>query len=137
MTVAFNSYVSRLLPLRLPRVCVAVTGSDATEMVDKAEALVRDNTFIEFRLDYLSRPALALPKIKRFCEYHPHVVAIATCRRVANGGRFRGSVASQLETLSKAAGAGCQFQRQAREFRVGVVVGVGQVSQEVLARLAL
>src|SRR5438445_4147727 len=108
-TAAPNSYISRLLPLRLPRVCVAVTGSDASEIVEKAEALVRDNTFLEFRLDYLSRPALALPKIKRFTEYHPHVVVIATCRRVANGGRFRGSLASQLDLLAKASAAGCQL----------------------------
>src|SRR5438876_9621735 len=108
MISAQPTYVPRLLPLRLPRVCVAVTGSDPSEMVDKAEALVRDNTFLEFRLDYLSRPALALPKIKRFTEYHPHVVVIATCRRVANGGRFRGSLASQLDVLAKASAAGCQ-----------------------------
>ena len=109
MNAVPHSYVSRLLPLRLPRVCVAVTGSDGTEMVEKAEALVRDNTFLEFRLDYLSRPALALPKIKRFTEYHPHVVAIGTCRRVVNGGRFRGSIASQLDMLAKASAAGCQL----------------------------
>ena len=54
-------------------------------------------------------PALALPKIKRFTEYHPHVTVIATCRREANGGKFRGSVASQLDVLSKAAAAGCQL----------------------------
>lgn len=109
MTFAANSIVPRLLPLRLPRVCVAVTGSDGAEMVEKAEALVRDNTFLEFRLDYLSRPALALPRIKRFTEYHPHVVSIATCRRVPSGGRFRGSVAAQLDVLGKAAAAGCQL----------------------------
>src|SRR5437660_2485727 len=109
MSAVPHSYVSRLLPLRLPRVCVAVTGSDASEIVEKAEALVLDNTFLEFRLDYLSRPALALPKIKRFTEYHPHVVVIATCRRVANGGRFRGSLASQLDLLAKASAAGCQL----------------------------
>jgi len=108
-TAAPNSYIARLLPLRLPRVCVAVTGSDPTEMVEKAEALVRDNTFLEFRLDYLSRPGLVLPKIKRFTEYHPHVVAVATCRRVASGGKFRGSVASQLDLLGKASTAGCQL----------------------------
>ena len=34
-------------------------------MVDKAEALARDNPFLEFRLDYLPRPALALVKVKR------------------------------------------------------------------------
>src|SRR5436853_6453765 len=109
MTTAPNVLMSRLIPLRLPRVCTAVTASDPTELIEKAEALVRDNTFLEFRLDYLSRPALALPKIKRFTEYHPHVVVIGTCRRVANGGRFRGSIASQLDLLTRASAAGCQL----------------------------
>ena len=80
------------LPLRLPRVCVAVIGADANELADKAEALVRDNSFLELRLDYLSKPALAIPRIKRFREAHPGTVVIATCRRVANGGKFRGSI---------------------------------------------
>jgi 3-dehydroquinate dehydratase/shikimate dehydrogenase len=109
MTTAPTSYLARLRPLRLPRVCVAVTDSDPTVLVEKAEALVRDNTFLEFRLDYLPRPALALPRIKRFMEYHPHVVAIATCRRIASGGRFRGSLAAQLDVLGKACAAGCQL----------------------------
>src|ERR1700723_3749491 len=104
-----SAFTPRLLPLRLPRVCVAVIGSDPAEMVEKAEALVRDNSFLEFRLDYLSKPALALPKVKRFIESHPGTVVIATCRRVANGGKFHGSMASQLEVLSKAAAAGCQM----------------------------
>jgi 3-dehydroquinate dehydratase/shikimate dehydrogenase len=99
----------RLLPLRLPRVCVAVIGSDASNMIEKAEAVIRDNSFLEFRLDYLSKPALALPKIKRFMETHPGTVAIATCRRVAAGGKFRGSIASQLNVLAKAAASGCQL----------------------------
>ena len=109
MAAASNNFVARIRPLRLPRVCVAVIGSDASEMVEKAESLVRDNTFLEFRLDYLARPGLALPKIKEFNEYHPHVVSIATCRRVPGGGKFRGSVASQLEILGKATAAGCQL----------------------------
>ncbi len=109
MTAAPNQFVARLRPLRLPRVCVAVIGSDPAEMVEKAEVLVRDNTFLEFRLDYLSRPVLALARIKQFTEYHPHVATIATCRRVANGGKFRGSIASQLDILTKAAAAGCQL----------------------------
>src|ERR1700678_4831267 len=103
-----TAFTPRLLPLRLPRVCVAVIGSDPAEMLEKAEALVRDNAFLEFRLDYLPRPALALPKIKQFAEYHSHVVALATCRRVAAGGKFRGSVVSQLDILSKASASGCQ-----------------------------
>ena len=93
MTTAPNVLMSRLIPLRLPRVCTAVTATDPTELVEKAEPLVRDNTFLEFRLDYLPRPALALPKIKRFTEYHPHVAVIATCRRASSGGKFKGSIA--------------------------------------------
>lgn len=109
MTAASNNFVARFRPLRLPRVCVALTGSDAGEMVDKAETLIRDNSFLEFRLDYLRRPGLALPRIKQFNEYHPHVVCIATCRRAASGGHFRGSLAKQLDILTKAAAAGCQL----------------------------
>jgi 3-dehydroquinate dehydratase/shikimate dehydrogenase len=88
---------------------VAVTGSDPSAMTEKAEFLVRDNPFLEFRLDYLSNPALALPKIKRFLESHPGTVAIATCRRTASGGKFKGSIVSQLNLLAKAAASGCQL----------------------------
>src|ERR1700739_1127060 len=104
-----QSYIQRYLPLRLPRVCVAVTGTDPGELIEKAEGLVRDNPFLEFRLDYLPKPGLALPKIRGFFEVYPHAVVIATCRRATSGGKFRGSMASQLELLSKAATAGCQL----------------------------
>jgi 3-dehydroquinate dehydratase / shikimate dehydrogenase len=103
------AYTPRLLPLRLPRVCVAVIGSDAAEMADKAESLIRDNPFLEFRLDYLSKPGLAMPRIKRFVDSHPGTVIIGTCRRATSGGKFRGSIASQLDILNKAAAAGCQL----------------------------
>ena len=104
-----NHYGSRLSHLRLPRVCVAVFVSDAAQLIEKAESIVRDNTFIEFRLDYIPRPALALSRIKEFTEFHPHVTVIATCRRAASGGKFQGSIAAQLEILAKAAAAGCQL----------------------------
>src|SRR3981081_144860 len=103
------TYTPRLLPLRMPRVCVAVTGADASEMIEKAEALVRDNPFLEFRLDYLPKPGLAIPKIKAFMESRPGTVVMATCRRTVAGGRFRGSMASELDILAKASGAGCQL----------------------------
>jgi 3-dehydroquinate dehydratase/shikimate dehydrogenase len=109
MSSAASSYVPRLLPLRMPRVCVAVTGKDPTELTEKAESLVRDNPFLEFRLDYLPKPGLALPKIRSFFEMYPHAVVIATCRRASSGGRFKGTVAAQLDVLAKAAAAGCQL----------------------------
>lgn len=102
-------YMPRLLPLRLPRLCVAVIGSDPNEMTEKAEALVRDNSFLELRLDYLAKPGLAMPRVKRFLDSHPGTYVIATCRRAVSGGKFRGSIASQLDILSKASAAGCQL----------------------------
>ena len=107
MTAAANNFVARLRPLRLPRVCVAVIGSDPAEMLEKAETLARDNTFLEFRLDYLSKPGLAIPRVKRFIESYPGTVVVATCRRALSGGKFRGSIASQLDVLNKDAAAGC------------------------------
>src|SRR5690242_15960679 len=82
------TFTPRLFPSRLPRVCVAVTGSDGNEMAERAESLVRDNPFI---------------------ESNPGTVAIATCRRAASGGKFRGTIPSQLDILNKAAAAGCQL----------------------------
>src|ERR1700745_1528338 len=102
MISAARTYPPRLLPLRLPRVCVAVTASDPGELIEKADSLTRDTSFLEFRLDYISKPAVAFPKIKQFIQTHPGTVIIATCRRVASGGKFRGSIASQLYVLAKA-----------------------------------
>lgn len=104
-----TSLPPRHVPLRLPRICVAVTGTDAGEMLTRAESIVRDNPFIEFRLDYLKSPALGLARIRKFLESHGYVLAIGTCRRAVNGGKFRGSAAAQVEVLLKAAAAGCQI----------------------------
>jgi len=110
MVLASSSTLApRFLPMRLPRVCLALSGDTAEEMLDVAESMARDNPFVEFRLDYLKQPLAALPKIHRFLETHQYVTAIATCRRAENGGKFKGSLASELEVLSKAHAAGCQF----------------------------
>ena len=71
--------------------------------------MARDNPFLEFRLDYLKQPLAALPEVHRFLETHQYVTAIATCRRVDNGGKFKGSLAAQLDVLTKAHAAGCQI----------------------------
>jgi 3-dehydroquinate dehydratase / shikimate dehydrogenase len=110
MALALSSTpVTRLLPHRLPKVCLALSGETAEDMVATAESMARDNPFLEFRLDYLKQPLAALPKIHRFLETHQYVTAIGTCRRADNGGKFKGSLASQLEVLTKAHAAGCQL----------------------------
>src|SRR5215469_5974836 len=100
---------SRIQRFRLPRLCVAVIGSDPANLVERAESHVRDNPFLEFRLDYLSQPAAALPKLRHFLDLHPEATVVATCRRAVNGGKFKGSAAAQLELLTKAAATGFQL----------------------------
>ncbi len=102
-------YASRIQRFRLPRVCVAVVGEDPANILERAESLVRDNPFMEFRLDYLSNPAAGLPKLKHFLDMHPEATVIATCRRAVNGGKFKGSAAAQLDILTRAAATGFQL----------------------------
>jgi len=40
-----ETYTPRLMPLRLPRICVAITGTKPAEMISKAESLVREKPF--------------------------------------------------------------------------------------------
>ena len=96
----------QLLRSRLTKVCVAIVGSTPAEMVEKATSVVKETPFLEFRLDYLEKPLLALPKLKQFFADNTAATAIATCRRAANGGKFTGTIAAELEILFKAADAG-------------------------------
>jgi 3-dehydroquinate dehydratase/shikimate dehydrogenase len=91
---------------RIGKVCVAIIGSTPAELVEKATAAVRENTFLEFRLDYLPTPLTALPKIKQFLSERSEITAVGTCRRVATGGKFKGTIAAELEVLEKAASSG-------------------------------
>jgi len=88
---------------------VAIQGASPGEMLERAEAVLRDSKFLEFRLDSLSKPAAALPVLKEFLAGHRDVTAIATCRRKPFGGNFGGSLANELEVLAAAAEAGCQI----------------------------
>src|SRR5437660_9594116 len=110
MALATSSTLApRFLPMRLPKVCLALGGDTIDDMLATAESMARDNPFLEFRLDYLKQPLAALPKVHRFLETHQYVTAIGTCRRADNDGKFKGSLASQLEVLTKANAAGCQM----------------------------
>lgn len=89
---------------RAGRVCVALAGET---MFAQAEAVAATHRFFEFRLDSLPQPAQALPQLRGVLARHPGMVAVATCRRVAHGGAFRGSAEEQLHILTAAAEAGC------------------------------
>jgi 3-dehydroquinate dehydratase / shikimate dehydrogenase len=96
------SMASLFLRSRIAKVCVAIIGSTPAEMIEKASAVVKETPFLEFRLDYLDKPLLALPKFKQFFTDNTAATAIATCRRL-EGGKFSGSLAAEVEILSKAA----------------------------------
>lgn len=94
---------------RTGKLCIAVTGSTSAEMIERATAAARETPFLEFRLDYLAKPLAALPKFKQFLAEHAPVTAIATCRREAGGGKFKGTIPAELEILQKAAASGFQI----------------------------
>jgi len=100
------SLASHILRSRLTKVCVAIIGSTPAEMIEKATSVVKETPFLEFRLDYLEKPLLALPRFKQFFADNTAATAIATCRRAANGGKFTGNLAAEVEILIKAAEAG-------------------------------
>ena len=104
-----SSLAPHLLRSRLTKVCVAIIGSTPAEMIEKATAAVKENPFIEFRLDYLSKPLAALSEFGQFFADNTAATAIATCRREENGGKFKGSIAIELDILCKAAETGFQL----------------------------
>ena len=106
MNSAAPSLSQQYLRSRMGKVCVAIIGSTAAEMVDRATEAMRDSPFLEFRLDYLDKPLTALPKLKQFMAENSVVTAIATCRRAANGGKFKGTIAAELDVLQKASASG-------------------------------
>jgi len=59
-------------------------------------------TFLEFRLDYLSDPHKGAEQIRGFLEQFPDCILIATCRRHQNRGKFNGSIEEQLAVLDGA-----------------------------------
>jgi 3-dehydroquinate dehydratase / shikimate dehydrogenase len=95
--------------VRIGKLCVAIKAGSAAELLERAESALKDSKFLEFRLDSLTKPLAALPKIKEFLAAHREVTAIATCRRKKFGGNFDGALKAELEVLTKAAEAGCQI----------------------------
>ncbi|KAA6459018.1 shikimate dehydrogenase [Acidobacteria bacterium AB60] len=94
---------------RLGRICIAIQAGTPGQMLERAEAALKNASFLEFRLDSLPRPAAALPRFKTFFSEHPKVTVIGTCRRKANGGQFNGSLSEELDILLKAGRAGCRI----------------------------
>ncbi len=97
---------SHLLRSRIGKLCVVIAVTSPNEMIEKATEVLKESSFLEFRLDYLAKPAAALPALKQFLADNGAATAIATCRLKDHGGRFDGSKTAELEILLKAAAAG-------------------------------
>ncbi|MGA7156913.1 MAG: shikimate dehydrogenase [Acidobacteriaceae bacterium] len=97
---------SHLLRSRIGKLCVAIIGTSPNEMIEKATEVLKESTFLEFRLDYLAKPVAALPALKQFLAANGAATVIATCRLKDHGGKFDGSKATALDVLMKAAAAG-------------------------------
>ena len=114
--------------LRVSKLCVAVQGATPAELIAHAEAALKDSVFLEFRLDFLPKPAAALSDLNAFLNRRRDVTAIATCRRKSFGGHFTGSLNSELEILLKAARSRRPHRRsRSRIGRAGHPAPVGQV----------
>lgn len=100
----------RLLPKLLPRICVALGLPTAERLASVAESEFKDgNTFLEFRLDYLSSPAAGIEVLRDFTRRYPDSSVLATCRHRQASGHFNGNVQQQIQILKDSASAGATF----------------------------
>lgn len=123
----------------LPRICIAATGDTPETLFACARNALQHTPLVELRLDWLRDPRKALPRIfgllragSRLQRGRP-VVLQATCRRRENGGRFRGTVAEQIEILRRAAAAGCRVL----DLEIESAEAAGREAVESLRRRAL
>ncbi len=100
-------------PIRTPsspaRLCVSVTGTTLAELLQRSASLAQEFPFQELRLDYLDAPRSFGPSLRDHLTEHPDLTLLATCRRLAAGGRFRGDPEAELTILLEAAATGCRI----------------------------
>src|SRR5882724_953209 len=97
------------LRISFPRICIALGISDPVQLFEYADReAVPSESFLEFRLDYLSRPEQGLDVIRTVLERHPGCAILATCRRHQNHGKFNGGIEDQIRILEAGAEAGAQ-----------------------------
>jgi 3-dehydroquinate dehydratase / shikimate dehydrogenase len=127
------------------KICAVVADSDARSMRRQLAYALRLTGTIELRLDWLASGsgtdtrAVARADaeisgfLKQVASLNSRATLIATCRRVAAGGRYRGTVAQQLVHLAEAIRAGCAWYdleietaRQCRQELLDVTLGEGR-----------
>ncbi len=110
----------------LPRICIALGLPDVPTLLSHARHEAEaGEVFLEFRLDFLDRPAKGADAIRGFLEQFPECIILATCRRHQNHGRYNGSIEEQLAILDLAVKAGAQA--------IDVEIETAEVAQERLS----
>ena len=95
------------------KICAVAAAADARTMWRQLASALRLTRTVELRLDWLADDR----EIDRFLGQlgsrkwfrKPRATLIATCRRRAAGGKYRGSIATQLLHLAQALRAGCAW----------------------------
>ena len=92
------------------KICAVVAAERSRSMWKQLERALTQTRTVELRLDWL----VTEKEIDTFLRdlairRSPSATLIATCRRLEAGGRFRGTIASQLLVLAEALRAGCTW----------------------------
>jgi len=92
------------------RICAVVAAATAREMVQQIRCGLRDTPTIELRLDWLRSDAERTTLLNWLSRRKPRgTTFLATCRRVAGGGKLKGGVKAELHWLAQAREAGCSW----------------------------
>jgi 3-dehydroquinate dehydratase / shikimate dehydrogenase len=117
------------------KICAVVAAPDAKFLLRQLEVALGQTRTVELRLDWLEGDS----EIERFLrtlarlKVGGRVSLIATCRRIQAGGRYKGSIPTQLVHLAEAIRAGCAWydleietSRECPPELLGVLLGEGR-----------
>ncbi|MDE3110000.1 MAG: shikimate dehydrogenase [Acidobacteriota bacterium] len=91
------------------KICAVVAAADSGTMLRQLRLALRQTRTVELRLDWLSGDREIARFLSRLRSIRPKATLIATCRRREAGGKYSGTIASQLAQLLEAIGAGCEW----------------------------
>lgn len=112
----------------LPPICVALGAATPNSLKKLAVAeCAAGAKFVEVRLDMLPKPETGLPLIRELKERWPRIKILATCRRRAAQGGFKGSIEEQERILAEAAANGAHL--------LDVEIETAEPAPRVVARL--
>jgi 3-dehydroquinate dehydratase/shikimate dehydrogenase len=91
------------------KICAVAAAADARTMWRQLASALRLTRTVELRLDWLAGDREIDRFLRQLRSKKPRATLIATCRRRAAGGKYRGSIANQLLQLAEALRAGCAW----------------------------